>query len=541
MPRPSPGSRQRQCGAIGLLGVVTLLLAVLFTALVVDSGRLWMQKRHLQSVADIASIQAARQFGCGVALSDVVAAAQQAAAANGYTGQLADSPNIVDLVDVTTVGGIRQFATGGSEAVRVYATRDVPASLVAGGLFGGMVTLHAQAVSSADPALAAFSAGSFAASLDTEDSVLLNAILGDLLGGSLSLDAVSYQGIANTNVALGDLLAASGQVGGLESLLNTQMSLGEFAGLVATAMTHSGTASAEANAAMQQIASAAVSSASVRLADVLSIATPDEEAAGKVGLNVLSLITTGAMVANGEHAVTVPLAVSVPSITSITGLVTIVEPPKMAIGPAGANGALCTSLQTAQVRAEVDVVVSIPLLAKIDLSLNTEVAQGSASLGAVGDDGAETSVTIHASPGIADIELTNAAGTGPARISTLLNLPVADLVLDLPLAPATSQQVVFTVQHPVADNLPQTQTVASPLGDSLENALGDSGAIDVQVLSALNLGLANTVVSTVVTPLLSEIGRVLLDPLLGMLGIRVGGMDITLEGVQIRQAEPLVI
>ena len=136
MTKLSPGSRHRQRGAIGLVGVIILLMAVLFTALVVDTGRLWMQHRHLQTVADIASIQAARGLGCGVVLADVVQAAQTAAVANGYTGNLANSPNIVDIVNVSTVSGIRQFTTGGTEAVRVYATREVPASLVAGGLIG---------------------------------------------------------------------------------------------------------------------------------------------------------------------------------------------------------------------------------------------------------------------------------------------------------------------------------------------------------------------------------------------------------------------
>ena len=49
-----------QRGAIGLFGIMTLLLAVLFVSLVVDSGRLWMQKRQLQSIADIAAIEAAQ-------------------------------------------------------------------------------------------------------------------------------------------------------------------------------------------------------------------------------------------------------------------------------------------------------------------------------------------------------------------------------------------------------------------------------------------------------------------------------------------------
>jgi uncharacterized membrane protein len=544
MTRIYPNNLKRQRGAIGMVGVITLMLAVLFTALAVDSGRLWMQKRHLQTIADIASIQAARQLGCGVMLANVVQAAQSAAVANGYTGDLANSPNIVDIVNVSTVGGIRQFTTGGTEAVRVYATREVPSSLVAGGLFGGTVVLNAQAVSRADPAIAAFSAGSFAASLDTEDSVLLDGIFSDILGSSVDLDLVSYQGIAATNITLNELLEARGQVGGLESLLSTSMTLSELASLMAEAVNNSGTASADAKLGMQQLADATVDNTSITLGSVLNVTTPDEEAAGKVGVNALSLITTSALIANGSHALSVPLSVSVPGITSITGQINVINPPQLAIGPAGSGGAICTTLHTAQVEAAVDVMVSIIGLAQIDLSLNAEVAQGTAGLGSVVNSGGQTDVTINATPGIASLSLENTAGTGPAAITTLGGLHVADLTLDLPIQPAAAQALVFDVDHPIEDNLPQTKTVSSPVGDSLANALGQSGVIDVDPLGlggVLNAVLINTVVSTVVTPLLVQIGEAFLDPLLEMLGIQVGGMDVTLEGVQIRQTEPLVI
>ena len=83
--------------------------------------------------------------------------------------------------------------------------------------------------------------------------------------------------------------------------------------------------------------------------------------------------------------------------------------------------------------------------------------------------------------------------------------------------------------------------MASPLGSSLQNALGRSNALTITVLSVLNLGLINNVISSIVSPLLAEIGRVLLDPLLSLLGISLGGMDITLSDVQYRQAKPLVM
>lgn len=531
-----------QRGAIGLLGVITLLLAVLFTALAVDAGRLWMQRRQLQLVADIASIQAARKIGCDVEMADVLAAAQAAAAANGFTGSLSAAPNVVELGSVETVNGIRQFtADGSSGAVHVYATRTVPASLVAGGLFGGTVTLHAEAVSSADASLGAFSAGTFAVSLNTDDSVLLNAVLGDLLGSSVNLSLASYQGIAATDITLNDLLAASGQVGGVDSLLNTHMTLGQLVDLMATAMSNSGTASAAATTGMQQLATAAVSNLDVTLGDILSVATPDKDAAGKVGLNLLSLITTSALVANGQHAISIPsLTVSAGSIASIAAQINVISPPQMAIGPAAnGNGTMCTTLTTAQVEAKVNVTNSLAL-AKLDLSLKATVAEGSAGLRDITVGDGMTVVTIDASPGLASIKLTNTAGTGNGTIKTLGGITLATLSMNLPVQPASTTELVFNVDHPVADHLPQTQTASSPLGSSLQTALSNA-PISVSVANVLNTGLVNGIVSGTVSPLLGQIGKVLLDPLLNMLGIRLGGMDVTLEGLQAHQEKPLII
>lgn len=561
MTRPCRNNFIRQRGAIGIFGVVTLMLAVLFTALVVDSGRLWMQQRHLQTIADIASIQGARQLTCNVTAADVLPQAQAAAVANGYDGNLADSPNVVEMVDITTdASGVRQYTAGGSEAVRVYATRTVPASLVLGGLFGNTVTLNAQAVSRADPAIAAFSAGSFAARIDTENSVLLNALLGELLGSSLSLDVLSYQGIASTHVTLNDLLAASGQVGGLESLLDTSISLADWMDIMATAVAQSGTANAAAVAGMNQIASAAVSNASVKLGDILDVATPDAEAAGKVGINALSLITSAAMIANGNNAISLPLGVNVPPITSINAQVDVIEPPKIAIGPIGndGNGNLCTTLTTAQVEATVNVETDLTLAGigvHLDLVLAASVAQGSAGLSDIQTASDSVQVNIDANPGIASVNLTNASGAGGARVYATLPLvgyaEIATLSMNVPVQPPAPETLTFEVDMPVGQNLPQTQTVDSPLGDSLANAL--DAPIQVSALSVSNLPLVNAVVNPIINnvlnllvtpivqPLVVAIGETFLEPLFEVLGLQLGGMDLTLQGLQIRQPEPLII
>jgi len=537
-----PASACHQRGAIGIAGILILLMAVLLTALVVDSGRLWMQQRQLQLVADMASIHASRHLGCNVTLQNVIQMAQLAAVNNGFGGQLSDNPNQVLLGRLDTVAGVRHFtADGSSEAVYVRATEEVTRSLIAGGLMGGTMTLRAEAVSMSNPSLAAFTAGSFTASLDTEQSELLNGLLTAMLGAPVNLDVLSYRGIAETKITLKDMLVVSGQVGTLEELLNNDMQIADVMTLLANAASQNATADIQAIAAMQTIANLVVSNATINLGEMLTVTTPDTNAAATIGLNALSLITTAAMIANGANAVNLPLAVNVPSITSINAQLIIIEPPQIAVGPSAGTGDICTEVRTAQIRARVGVLLNIPLLARIDLALNTEVAQGTAGLRTIQQSDSETLVEIEATPGIAALTLTNNAGTGPARISTLLNIPIADIGLDLPVQPAASQMLEYPVPHPVENHLPQMQSVSSPLGASLENALGQSNALNITVLSVLNLGLVNTVVSTIVSPLLAEIGRVLLDPLLDLLGIRVGGLDVTLDDVEYRQSKPLVI
>lgn len=539
---------QQQRGAIGLVGLLTLLTAILFTALAVDSGRLWMQQRKLQSIADIAAISAARQMGCIPDSSEVVSMAQFAAANNGFQGQLSQAPNQVLVGSVASNAGVREFTPDidNAEAVYVRATQDVPSSLVAGGLFGDMMTLTAEAVSVSDPLLAAFNAGSFTLALNSEDAGLLNALLGEILGSPLNLNVLTYEGIASTKISLQDMLQASGEFGSVEALLAADMQIGELLALFANAASQSGVANLQAAAAMQTIASLAVENVSLRLSDVLAVSTPDENTAATVGLNALSLITTAAIVSNGQNALTVPLAINLPTISSINAQMTFIEPPQMAIGPAAGDGDICTMVRTAQVRTRVAVLTEIPLLARIDLALGIEVAQGTAGLRSIEQNSNESAVQIEAQPGIALTSLSNNAGTGPARISTLAlpllpSIPIADIVLNLPVQPADMQVIDFNIANPIDDHLSQTQTVVSPLGSSMENALSQPEALDVTVLSALNLGLVNTVIATVISPLLGEIGRVFLDPLLGLLGIQLGGMDITLDDIQYRQSKPLVI
>lgn len=536
-----------QRGAIGLFGIMTLLLAVLFVSLVVDSGRLWMQKRQLQSIADIAAIEAAKSLGCDQNLGDVTAAAQTAANANGFNGSLGSTPNIVEVGSVVTNGGIRQFqADSGREAVRVVATRSVPASLFAGGIFSREVVLSAEAVSIANVPIAAFSAGTSAANLNTQDSALLNSLLSQLLGSNINLSLVSYRGIADTDVTLAQLIAARGNVGSVDELLALDLTTPEFLGLLSDAISATDTATMTAIQAVQALASAASSNTVIRLADVLNVAAPNADGILNVGINALSLINTTAMVANGENAIALPVAVNVGGVASVNTSVKIIEPPQIAIGPpAGGNGVACTVARTSQVDIETKIATNLNLLLlalRVDLNLKVAVAQGDAGLQTIEDDGSNTSVVINGRPGIASVELTNGAGTGPGRIYVKIillgEIPLANISLNLPVQ-SSPAPMNFEVARPVGSSLPQSQSTSAQVGGGLANALNGSAlSIELLGLGILDVG---QILGSIVRPLLVPVASLVIDPLLKILGIQLGVLTVNLEGVQLIQPQPLVI
>lgn len=535
--RADRGGPARQRGAVGVLAVLVLLLTLVFTALAVDAGRLWYQHRQLQSVADLAALAGASRLGCGTTLGNVTAAAQAAAARNGFTGSLSAGPNLVELGGLTTVAGKRQFNPGGTtEAVHVVATHSVPSSLILGGLLGGTTTLSAQATAQAEPSHATFSVGSYLLRIDTtsEDASLLNALLGGLLGSDLSLDALSYKGLASTDINLADLVRASATIGSVEELLNANVTVADVLNLTATAVGPDSLA----KVGLDKLLLASVDQLDVKLGDVLDVKLPSSEAAGKVAINVFDLVTTTIMVANKHHAISMPLGVSIPGILSINTSIDLIEPPQIAVGPAGrdADGLWCTEARTAQMDVKATVQAPVLGLANIDLSLGVQLAQGNAHLDQLDIAPGTAQVVIGATPGIAALQLTNAAGTGPASISAL-GLTVATIGLNLPIQNSSPDELVYDVAGPVAGHLPVTQSVAASVGDSLGNALSDPHAIDIEVLPGLGLlgGLLDAILDPVLTqvvgPLLGTIGSALLDPLLKLLGIQLGGLDVTVQDI----------
>lgn len=551
----------RQTGAIGLFAILTLLLAILFAALAVDTGRLLMEERRLQTVADMAALDASSVAGsCGSGnLADVEAMAAASAARNNYSGLPLDVA--VGEIDVGA-GGVRQFTPTAIEqatSVSVTASKSVPASFFAGGIFGNQTTLQANAVAGRE-ALAGFSAGSMLLTISNEQTAILNNLLGSILGSPVDLDVLSYEGIADTQVALGDLAVMAG-VGSPQELLSSELTLGQLMQLYADAVNADEAASVEAITGSQQLADAGVESLTAEFGEILAVTTENPNDAAEAEVNLLDLITTSAIVANGTQSINLPLELDLPGgLLSVESELIVTEAPQIAIGPPGRDdsGNWRTAIETAQLQLITRVEDGLPPInlglvnaqVSIDFALEVETAQGEAWLqsiqcGSVSSQ--NTVVTIGTNTGAAAVSSSRASDPAAApflgaQLSAFLlgscniTLPPVNTAIQSPV----SDELNYQVTQPFADVLPITQETGSGLGLMINLGSEEPDNNCSGLLSVLGVAineLVNPLLTDIFSPLISGLLSEVIEPLLTVLGIKIGAMDVTLMTVDVERPE----
>ena len=146
------GPRQ-QHGAIGLMAAVTLGMVLLFMLLVVDSGRLYLEQRKLQRVADMAVLEAVSRGGNCAGASTAAGFANQSATRNSFTPGSVQKVNTTCGTLSTNSSQLRVFTADAtkSDAIRVIATTTVPTSVA------GTEALKVRTVSPAPLAIVSWS------------------------------------------------------------------------------------------------------------------------------------------------------------------------------------------------------------------------------------------------------------------------------------------------------------------------------------------------------------------------------------------------
>ncbi|WP_214347601.1 TadG family pilus assembly protein [Pseudomonas congelans] len=383
----------RQRGAIGLMAALTMGLALLCTLTVIDSGRLYLEKRSLQRVADIAALEAAGRRGkCSGTAATAPDFANQSATRNGFTPNI-DGRTLVTRCGTLTVdvAGPRVFVADSTQAlaIQVVAAHPVPRSIAAGigALFEKTpsppnVTISATAVAASAAPLAALTIRSAGVTVDSTGAALLNPVVGSLLGGTLNLSVANWQGIADTNLSLLSYLNRlktdlSITAVGYNDVLNTSVSVSQLLqsaiNVISPNATLGGTAAIQGLQALK-LASGATT---VLLGDLLSVQSGADLAALNTNLRLMDLVQGLAQLANEKTGILTATQINVAGLAQVTTRIQVIEPPQLsAIGDPSKidpldprNGANRIYVRTAQMRALVS--INLPVLGTITSLANT--------------------------------------------------------------------------------------------------------------------------------------------------------------------------
>lgn len=371
----------RQRGAIGLMAAVTLALALAFTLLVIDSGRLYLEKRNLQRIADMAALEAATRGGDCASGATATSYATASAQRNGFTLPGDGRALAVSCGGLSLDGNnLRVFAVdpAKSEAIQVIASHVVTQSLVGGigALFGGApagatLTLKATAVAALPPPLAALTIRSTVLTFDTSKAAITSLLFGGLLGGDVMINAAGWNGLVNSNISL---LAYLNRLkvdlgltaAGYDQVLGNSVNVSQLIQGAINVLDPNGTLSASATIIGLQALKVAAGTTRVVLGDLLHVESGSDISALAVNLKVFDLIEGVVQLANKQNGLVATLPINLAGLAQITARVQVMQPPQLsavgnpknaALAPLGPNRIY---VRTAQVKTLLS--INLPVL-----------------------------------------------------------------------------------------------------------------------------------------------------------------------------------
>jgi uncharacterized membrane protein len=546
-----------ECGVVSLMAAMVTLLGLGLSVLTLDVGHLYLEKRRLQGAVDAAALAAAGDP------SNAAPIAARILANNGYaqpavviTGAYtADS-------SLSVANRLNTDPSAQKNAVRITQTISTPGYLA--GIFGGNVlsSIVATATATQTPVVS-FSAGT---GLATISNGQLNAVLGGLLGTTLSLSLVNYQALASTNVDaltfLDQLAAQAGVTAGTYGdLANSGITMGQMATAITAALNlhPSGNNNAALDALnlirLQTPPAAAAATGNIvntSLWQKRTIGSIVQQTPGQVSFNLLDLFTAVARAYGSGHLVNVGSALSVPVTNS--SVIT-----RLALGSPMTSVALArvgTSIATAQTRLALTATVTNVNLGvasyTVSLPLYLTMASGTATVAAIPCQASGTMTTLSAAAQamtvrfgvVSDSDLKNFA-TNP----TILPATVVTVsVLGIPVAITASGSQSVAAGAPANLNFTQADIAAGTVKSASGSGAGTmfSGLVPNMTLTTTLLssgglltGTINNTLNVTIVPLLRPVLVSLLsaldaptDTLLRSLGLRLGIIDTVVHGVR---------
>ena len=536
-------------GNVAIMGAGCMILVVGCAAFGVDIGTIFADRRKTQSAADLAAIVAASN------LPKAESAARATVVDNAYPPEALVSVELGTYTPSAALPPEARFVTppnGVANAARVTVQTRTP--LYFGRLFAGVdqfqITSRATAASTA---VASFAIGS---RLLAVNGGLLNAVLGSMLGTTLSLSVMDYQALASAPIDALDFLSALAAranvtAGTYRDVLDSSVKVGDVIGAMVSAQ-QAANGINTATSALQQVSLALAGiTTKIMPAQLIDLGPYRDLAIGEkprsgVDVAALDILKASAALANGTHQIAAAANLNLPGIASVALTATVGELPRgtswIAVGTQGA------SVHTAQTR----VLLQLKLLGSgsvsvVNLPIYVEVASGTATLDAVScgyPDVSSSTVRLGVTPGIVDAWIGNVSvaelnnftskpNPGPAKLVDLGAVTVSGKAhagigntASTPVTFSYADIQAMTRKTVTTSNFTQSLT-ASLLGDlSLNIQVGPLG-LPIPGLGGLVTGIIGNATGSI---------DQVLAQVLATLGIGLGQADVWVTGIRCDRA-----
>jgi uncharacterized membrane protein len=543
-------------GNITILFAGSLTTLIGMSALAIDIGSIYLDKRRLQGVADLAVVAAAGANG------SAESAARATLLANGSGKSMAraagdvnsgDGAQLTSIVQGqysadTSVAPENRFRAGGSSpnAVRVTLTKEVP--LFFGRfLMGRATTPITVKATAARRSYAAFSLGSRLAAVN---GGLPGALLSGLAGTELNLTAMDYNALAGADI---DLLSFS-QALRTQARLNAVTFADTLAAGVTLPQALNALADASGGAAATSLRALAlrVPGTTIRLSAIIDPGPLGQESHPDpnhpVKVDSYSIVREMLMLAGNHRQVVMNTGLNVPGLASTTIRLAIGERPAQSPWLAIATDGGVT-VRTAQTRVYLDArlegAATLGLLS-LRLPLYAELAQAQASLDSVQCASGlnQGSVSVNVTPAIGAVSIADINTANFDNFQTPLLLDPA-MIARAPLVQVTgqattqlggvtAQRVSFSDSDIAAGRIRTVST--GDLAQGLTASLLEHADLRAEALGmGFNLGVIVKPVGAALTPVAPTIDM-LLDQVTGLLGVNLGQADVRVNGVRCGKA-----
>ncbi len=556
-------------GGIAIMSAFVISLSVTLAALSVDTISVFLEKRKLQSVTDLAAIIAAqdptkadelalkifRQNGFPNAV--VATALFSNTPSYSQTSTTGGGSTIKPVYITITKGAYSADPTIDPEGRFVVSSADINAVKVAASAgatlyFGaGLVkapVLHSIGIASASDK-AAIAIGTRLASLN---GGVINSVLSALFGTSVSLSVADYNSLASASVSVMpflDALATELHLQALtyDQLLNSDVTFGELMNVLGSM----NTVTSSLNWQLSHIGDrGAAKSQNVDLKKLFGIGNLGQlnvgggDAAFESRIGVLNLMNAALALANEDHQVEFKLIQSLPGIAEIEAHLAIGE--KMQTAPFFSIGPEGTIVRTAQIRLLLNAKLlgsaSLAGLA-INLPLYVESAYGEARI----QDIACTAtypvtgkVETAVKPGLASLAIatmdSNDFGDFNSRVTlkkaTMVSAPLVKISAlgKVEITNINETKLQFT-QSDIPNRTVKSVSTRDFLATALQSLLSNlETEVTVGGLSLISSKLFSSALISQITSVAGTLDSVVATTL-DTIGIKVGEADVMLTGL----------